>query len=186
MEKFIEVFDDIVPIKLINQYENDILNHTFTWDYCRNVTHGNSDLKLKYSPSFAAILNNQSPNNIKSNPYYLHQILYCLAFKLKINILNIIATKLILQIPSINTTPGNIHTDVLVSGETFLHWVCLYYVCDSDGDTILFDDNENEIQRVSPKKGRVVFFDGSILHCSSPPTQTHRAIINIDFKGEKL
>ena len=62
----------------------------------------------------------------------------------------------------------------------------LYYVNDTDGDTIFYNDNEEEIKRVSPKKGRVVFFDGSIMHSASTPTQTHRAIINFSFTGEKL
>jgi ectoine hydroxylase-related dioxygenase (phytanoyl-CoA dioxygenase family) len=64
--------------------------------------------------------------------------------------------------------------------------VCLYYVTDSDGDTIFFDDNENEIKRVSPKKGRIAFFDGTINHCSSNPTKLHRSVINFDFIGEYL
>ena len=58
---------------------------------------------------------------------------------------------------------------------------------DSDGDTILFkDDKKTEIKRITPKKGRIVFFDGLIPHCSSPPTKNHRAIVNINFIGEKL
>ena len=109
------------------------------------------------------------------------QILYRLCFKLNILLIDIIQARIFLQIPSINSGRNGIHVDIFNP-----HWVCLYYVCDSDGDTILFDDNENEIQRVSPKKGRIVFFDGSIKHCSSSPAKTHRAVINFDFIGKKL
>jgi hypothetical protein len=69
----------------------------------------------------------------------------------------------------------------------------LYYVNDSDGDTFLFNrtkkdgpipkDSELEIlKRVSPKKGRVVLFDGSRYHSSSGPSKDVRCIINFNVK----
>jgi len=33
-----------------------------------------------------------------------------------------------------------------------------------DGETIFYDDNYKEIERIIPKKGKLVFFDMSILH----------------------
>ncbi|BCU95878.1 MAG: hypothetical protein CM15mV10_2670 [uncultured marine virus] len=64
------------------------------------------------------------------------------------------------------------------------HWSAIYYVHDCDGDTFFFDQkltefteeesyritNENKWtikQRVSPKKGRLVMFDGVRFHASS-------------------
>jgi hypothetical protein len=75
------------------------------------------------------------------------------------------------------------------------HLVCLYYVNESDGDTFIFDkklsdhhpDSDftnvefNVIQRISPKKGRAVIFDGTIYHASSIPTKDVRCIINFNF-----
>ena len=61
------------------------------------------------------------------------------------------------------------------------HWVCLYYINDTDGDTLFFENNQinsNIIKRVSPKKGRVVLFDGSLWHCPETPTKRTRAVIN--------
>lgn len=62
------------------------------------------------------------------------------------------------------------------------HKVALYYVNDSDGDTILFDNHNNVMKRVTPKKGRILFFDGDILHTSSHPVNTmYRMCVNIDY-----
>lgn len=79
-----------------------------------------------------------------------------------------------------------------------LHYVCLYYVNDSDGDTIIFNkksDGINEyalkdeldstkmsiLTSVSPKKGRCVLFDGRHYHASTQPTKNVRTVINFNF-----
>ena len=62
------------------------------------------------------------------------------------------------------------------------HIVLLYYVNDTDGDTILFDNNLNIIKRVSPKKNRVLIFDGNILHAGCSPIQSKKRVgINFNF-----
>jgi len=67
------------------------------------------------------------------------------------------------------------------------HFVCIYYVNDSDGDTLFFDNekNCNVIGRVSPKKGRLLFFNGNMLHASQHPLKSsERVVINMDFEGD--
>ena len=72
------------------------------------------------------------------------------------------------------------------------HKVFLYYVNDSDGDTIMFDKffdpnkesmkNMSISDRVSPEMGKAIFFDGYQYHASSSPiTNDFRCVINIDF-----
>jgi len=74
------------------------------------------------------------------------------------------------------------------------HLVCLYYVNDADGDTVLFDKmdlgdefDENEelniIARVTPKKGRILLFCGRQYHAASLPEKSTRIIINFDLIG---
>jgi len=72
-----------------------------------------------------------------------------------------------------------IHDDARVNGYRSL----IYYINDSDGDTIFFNDKLKEIKRVSPKKGRAVIFDSQILHCGcNPIKQQKRAVINFIYK----
>lgn len=74
------------------------------------------------------------------------------------------------------------------------HWVVLYYVCDSDGDTYLFNEhisykhnmtcikNLTIDSQINPKQGRCVIFDGSRLHAGMHPSMSDcRIVINFNF-----
>ena len=67
------------------------------------------------------------------------------------------------------------------------HFVMLYYVCDSDGDTIIYNEQiKSETytlqQRVTPKQGRVVLFDGSYYHTAEQPLNNIRCVVNYNLK----
>ena len=72
------------------------------------------------------------------------------------------------------------HTDLNIE-----HTVMIYYVNDADGDTILFNDQGDIMKSVTPKKGRVLVFDGSILHGGGIPKKGPRCIVNYDVKVVK-
>jgi hypothetical protein len=63
------------------------------------------------------------------------------------------------------------------------HVVFIYYVEDSDGYTFLFDKDKKIIDKILPKQGRGLIFDGSILHAASHPINYEtRIVLNIDLK----
>lgn len=76
------------------------------------------------------------------------------------------------------------HVDV-----TYPHMVFLYYVNDSDGDTILFnekyDGTKQELtvaESVSPEMGKAILFDGLTYHSPTAPKKSlYRAVINVAF-----
>lgn len=68
------------------------------------------------------------------------------------------------------------HTDLNIP-----HWVVLYYVNDADGDTVFFDNNDQELFRVTPKKGRIVLFNGGIMHSGGIPKKFPRSVINFNI-----
>ena len=85
--------------------------------------------------------------------------------------------------------PDTPHTDMYRD-----HFVILYYVVDSEGDTIIYNERWNndirpekytEKQRVTPKQGRVVIFDGSLYHTAEQSINTTRCIINYDVAWAK-
>ena len=66
------------------------------------------------------------------------------------------------------------------------HYVVLYYVLDSDGDTIIYNEQEESEtytikERVTPKQGRVVIFDGRFYHTAEQPRHNTRCILNYDL-----
>lgn len=76
----------------------------------------------------------------------------------------------------------------------------IYYVDDSDGDTIIFDKKFNpteeiynpiiadplkELIRYTPKKGSALFFNGHRYHAGNfPINYSSRIVINFDFETE--
>ena len=67
-------------------------------------------------------------------------------------------------------------------------WIFLYYVNDSDGDTIIFDGEPPNVeirQRITPKANSGVFFSNKYWHASSNPISPNRRV-NINFNLMEL
>jgi len=68
----------------------------------------------------------------------------------------------------------------------FEHYTMLYYVNDSDGPTIIYDESANMVDKVEPVKGRALIFSGDTIHASSSPKEHNcRIAINYNFKLAK-
>jgi len=72
----------------------------------------------------------------------------------------------------------------------FLNTAAIFYVNETDGDTIIYDVKPNEetilklkeLERVSPKPNRLVLFEGNILHTGCSPTKhKNRILINSNY-----
>jgi hypothetical protein len=67
-----------------------------------------------------------------------------------------------------------IHSDMEVPNYVSL----IYYVKDSDGDTVFYDDDKKtELMRVKPKANRVVIFDSRIWHTGELPVENQSRIV---------
>jgi len=183
MKKIIKVYDDIINSDLCNivedltlkQFDHGITYNFFNKFYSFHPDHTPPEKKEGFG--FGNIyLNTELP--LKSyDMLFFNQILYQACFSLNLIVKKIYNARIWLLTPEKENYICEAHTDM-----TAPHLVGLYYINDSDGDTIFFDEDKTTIiKKVSPKKGRIVFFDGSIPHASSTPTKNIRSVINYNF-----
>jgi len=87
-----------------------------------------------------------------------------------------------LQFPNTNyKTYDTPHYDLLTTKDKYT--VFLYYVLNSDGDTVFFDRKKKIIKKVTPKQGTAVMFDGRYLHSAYQPKKDMRCVINFNIGG---
>ena len=99
---------------------------------------------------------------------------------------NAIQGRSFLQLP-LNLKNGDVDTPHIDLDEGHKHIVVLYYVCDSDGDTIIYNEKTKSDEytikeRVTPKQGRVVIFDGGLYHTAEQPINNVRCVVNYNLK----
>jgi hypothetical protein len=80
---------------------------------------------------------------------------------------------------NINGYKKNNHQPVHLDNYNKNYRSFVYYVNDSDGDTLFFDNNQNITDRFSPKKGTGILFNSNIRHAGQNPINHYtRAVIN--------
>ena len=103
--------------------------------------------------------------------------------KIKVEKVNILQGKTLFELPKskVLDTPDDPHINFHEK-----HFSMIYYVSDSDGDTIIYNEKEKSKsytikERVSPKQGRVVLFDGALFHTDEEPKEGRRCIVRYDL-----
>lgn len=163
------------------------------WYHYSDISGCDRSLKdsryLKSSGFCHVVYNNDKPNSMLFDNFLnLQRITEELADAFGVRVEKLLRIKLNLTTPILGNTTENFcmpHRDF-----PFDHHVFLYYINDSDGDTIFFDKeidlNEPQLKinrRITPEKGKCVLFDGAIYHTQSNPIKNAtRLNINIDVK----
>jgi len=196
----IKIIDDIISKPYQDLIEQELMYREFPWFFVDDLTIADSERQASMlntavpkTPGFTHVFFD-STKNWTQNPRWnlvLPLIIEATA-KAGIRIEQIYQGRTFMHLPIVKHKPwDNPHVDY-----DFPHLACLYYVNDSDGDTYLFDQTTADVpwgptvpstnftvkQTVTPKKGRMVLFDGSRYHASSIPTIGPRCIINFDIK----
>ena len=155
----IEVYDDIMP-RSYNKLLNEIVTHmSFEWHYLHDVTyetHGKEGVNV---PGFTHLLYQDGEGGPHVNTFYPPLAEYLDIKGQEISKLHRIRVGCLL---SNNTGVNNKHVDF-----PFPHKVGLYYINDCDGPTYIW--TPDGLEEVSPKKNRLVVFDGKYEHASSCP-----------------
>ena len=180
-----KVFDNIISKKDQKFIKNNLLdNENFPWSYVSDVSK--KDNTHQRRPGFKHIFKNYNliePILVNTRAK-LNKVLYAKD--------EILEARSFLQLPLDKNFIGK-GVDTPHLDRTEPHLVVLYYVNDSDGDTIIYDyksKDENdipyfedikELKRIKPKQGRVVVFDGLYWHTAEQPKNDIRCIININL-----
>jgi hypothetical protein len=193
------VLDDALSPKQQDFIESALLSDDFPWFYNRGyVRHGLDESvgvygNRKIQSGLTSFNGNQFNHifflngEIRSNLYAT--IATTLLHALPVAVEQILRVKANLVVPSIDAKPNSVgipHVDDKSKLDSF---VALYYVNDSDGDTVIFNETPDsqrfsltEKKLVSPKKGRMVIFPGNYIHGSGVPKVSEtRCVININF-----
>jgi hypothetical protein len=192
------VIDDVISKGYQDLIERELMHKNAPWHYQKDIALDVDDpaAHIEYkTPGLSHIFYDVDSGGIRSPMmHYLTMPLVLEATaKIGFNLTGLIQSRSFMHFPlaeKLRRPYDNIHVDYGVD-----HLVCLYYVNDTDGDTYLFDKTFNDVQpgtdfsnvqfnvkqRISPKKGRMVFFNGNQYHSSSCPTLDMRCIINFDL-----
>jgi len=192
------VIDDFVTLEYQEKIKQELLgvNNNFPWFHTEDVTDA-GELTSQHRPALAhqyVNLNDDDVSEIESIFHHLFTPLLSKACQhLKMPQTEVIQGRSFLQFPLRNIDTSVVDTPHIDLDEGEEHIVVLYYVIDSDGDTVIYNERTKSLtytekQRVTPKQGRVVIFEGGQYHTAEQPTKGTRCIVNynIDFYDTEL
>ena len=192
------VIDDFISLDYQEKIKQELLGleNDFPWYYTEDVTTA-GDFDSQYRPALNHYYVNFDDDDISEVESVYHHLFVPMLSKackyLKIPETEVIQGRSFLQFPLKNIDTSVVDTPHIDLDEGDEHIVVLYYVIDSDGDTIIYNERTEspsytEKQRVSPKQGRVVIFEGGQYHTAEQPTKGTRCIVNynIDFYDTEL
>ena len=188
----LEVIDDVISKDYADYIHSLISEENFPWYYKKNiVTHHYENV----DENINGFMHQLYENRKSVSPYFnsLYPLILNISEKsgIKFNMLDRMR---------FNFVQGNFKSKLLHHmphiDNYVPHLVAIYYVNSCDGDTVIFneflespdlesdeamiaDNNWTEKLIVTPKKGRMVVFDGRYYHASSyTKLQPYRCVIN--------
>ena len=190
MDDEVLVFDDIIDKDYQNKIKSVLIGQTryndedFPWYYIDDITAA-GDYENQKRGAFVHDYADYEQGITSDFHDLFIDLIKKSCSKLKIKEVDVLQGRSFLQLPT-NIKKEDVdspHTDMI-----FKHFVMLYYVCDSDGDTVIY--NEKKIsekgltvqKKISPKQGRVVLFDGAYYHTAEQPNNNIRCIVNYDLR----
>lgn len=196
----VQIIDKLLPQGYVDQIEQDLNRMQFDWHYISDVTnrdYGNNS-------GFVHVAHDLGK---EPSPWYpfIKPIIYSIeeATGHKISTLLRIRVGLLMKTAEPEYDYNTPHVDFLMP-----HYTACYYVNDTDGDTVIFDQHLQDMQtneiteqvvldyvdktdftinaRCSPKRGQVCVFDGLNFHASSKPKYNEkRMVITINYITEE-
>lgn len=190
--------ENLLPASYSDEIERVLFGWDFPWGYNSTLSYGDvidskfiaNDSKIKDTDGFVHTFF-WGGEVLSSYNDLIKPILHCLEQHTDIKIQEIYRIRAVFV--NKNETFGDFYNIPHVD-DRIDHKSMIYYVNDSDGDTILFKERftgeldfskKTEECRISPKKNKAVVFDGLRYHSGSVPKMNHRVLININFTVKK-
>jgi len=170
------VIDDAIPKALFNIWREEVYNSN-EWRYYpytdynpinQGVENVSEEHKLDDTPKFQLMYDVNNLTHLTQSIVDIQASL-CKISSYEITRMRINALSNHREVPQHHP----IHIDTPADDKSGLVLSCILYVNDSDGDTLFYSNETQEIvQRVSPKENRLLAFPAELLHSSSPPRDT--------------
>jgi len=196
-----QIITDFIPLSYQTEVKNELLNNRFPWFYNPSIVDNTKQYDLN-KPDLGSLKNGRDDIQMghvffnKEFPAYassyfnlIRPLLYFLELKTGIVPKDLIRIKGNLLFRT-NGDIGGCHIPHADQDSTSCISM-VYYVIDSDGDTITYNERHNGIKQdtftvettSTPKQGNAIIFDSNRFHCSSLPiAHDARCIVNFIFK----
>jgi 2OG-Fe(II) oxygenase superfamily len=190
--------DDAIPKAYQDQVEAELASTRMTWFFHEESARST---KTQFDTNFAGFshpaFNIREPNPVLSPlNAVLVPILFLFCEKAGLPFTALLRVRIgLFTSAAIDAPHHNPHVDFYEP-----HHTALYYVNDSDGDSVVFNEtyqdvpaplaasyvNEGKLtiaDRISPRKGRMAAFDGKHYHASMhPATHVSRIVVTFNFR----
>lgn len=171
----ISLLENFLPQEYVDQLAFEIGHHYFPWFWRPSTRYGIEE-EGKDSKDFQFVHIMYHEGSPMSEAWGLVQpVLFAFEEHTGITIKDVYKVKANLT-TKLNLTEAEqeeaTHVDIIKGDKKYL--TIVYYVIDSDGDTVVIDD---ETTRVSPRKGTAVYFPSELNHRPTPPLEHKRRIV---------
>lgn len=186
----IKIIDDLLPKGYADAIEEDLIHGKFLWQYIDDVT--NKDYGNNSGLAHLAYDMGKGPSDWYP---FIKPIVYSIEQATGHKITQLLRIRVGFLYPAVNHMEHNTpHIDFM-----FPHYTACYYVNDSDGDTVVFNETLghgqltdlteenmreyvsntkfNTVSTCSPKKNRLCVFDGLRFHSSTKPLKHDRRLV---------
>jgi hypothetical protein len=167
---------NFAPVELTDQLEEVLSNHQFPWFWRPSTVHGvneNNYPSSDFQFVHMAYFENQPQSELFN---YVRPLLFEFEKATGFTIKNVFKIKAnLLPKQELDDIEASVHTDVDKGDKNYISIV--YYVIDSDGDTVIYDDDGNIALQASPVKGSAIYFPSHMKHRGTPPALNKRRIV---------
>ncbi len=197
MNDIVEI-ENFIPVDYQRHIETVMTGFEFPWVFNKNMVSGDD-----------VFLNNDNNHAGFNHFFYEHQKTQSNFFQLFYPIFLSITSKVNIPFNMLirmraNMTLANPESKLdwhMPHIDSFMpHYNAIYYVNDSDGDTVIFNETNDEYdpgqqditniknneftvkQRITPQRGKLLVFPGKYYHSSSPVrNHKYRCVINMNL-----